>query len=377
MLYRLLLIGSFLLSLNASDITTTTDGGERRKIDDLALLLTHGDGTNMGRQSAELYGKETQALVTALNFHPRLQRESGHDQLETLKEKIPVAYRDELHALSQHAKIDENTLIRLNLAVDVLCTVAIRLPSKEQPLRIARNMDFPPAQLLGPMTLVHIRRSPGNRTVCSIGWPGYIGVLSGMNDAGLSVFLLLNHNAIADENGAPTGLLLRTILEQAGDVTAAIKQFAAQPVSSANYVVFADEKQAAIVWHDKDGFHRVDPTDQHILCTNGAIGEDKRPTDLRGQRLQQFLEQESVFDVNTCQQLLAATYMKRINAQAMVFTPQQRQFVLALADTTKPASLNHWHSINLQSVFHGKSLAEINYRKLPAITPRLPHYSEP
>ena len=68
-------------------------------------------------------------------------------------------------------------------------------------LRVARNMDFFPAKLLGPGTVLTVWRRPGVRTVIGVGWPGYAGIVSGMNDAGLSVCILLQHGAPAETNG--------------------------------------------------------------------------------------------------------------------------------------------------------------------------------
>jgi hypothetical protein len=359
-------------------VIQSAEGGEFVTRDGLMMLCVSGDAKTMGTQTGKLLATQTQAMITAVAMTPSFRNFQPAEYFDELKAKIPRAYLDELSAIALAAQVDEQILLRANLSVDVLCTAVVHLPQPGQgnPLRIARNMDFAPAGILGPMTTVQFRRGTGQRATCAITWPGYLGIVSGINDTGVTACLLLNFSGAPVSGGDPLGLRLRAILEQADSCEQAIKLFATVPVSSANYVLLADATTAAIVWHDQQGFHRQDPRAGWLLCTNAAIDEHGVPVDLRGRHVMELTRQTINPDNEWFRRLLTASYMPGINAQAMVLEPATQSLSLATANAFTPAALMPWKHLALAPLLRGGSLNNVQFTQTPSITNPLPHYDK-
>ncbi|MBX3464894.1 MAG: hypothetical protein KF830_17130 [Planctomycetes bacterium] len=82
----------------------------------------------------------------------------------------------------------------------------------------ARNFDWP---LTGPhlldATLLVVHHEPGGGAVAAVTWPGYLGVVTGINRDGLAAFLHVGSAQVTftPEPGAwPSALALRRLLEQ-------------------------------------------------------------------------------------------------------------------------------------------------------------------
>jgi Acyl-coenzyme A:6-aminopenicillanic acid acyl-transferase len=359
-----------------AQVTTTTDGGQFAVRERLNLLSLIGDAATLGRQAGELVAPQTQAMITLLGLLPGLTRQALITEEHI--NMVPERYRQEIDQWARAAHCDPMFLLRANLSVDVLCTAVVCEPEVEnkRPLMIARNMDFAPAQWLGPQTMVIARRPTGRRANVAVSWPGYVGIVSGMNDAGVVACLLLNHAAQANRTGDGLGFLLRDILEQAGDINEAITHFSAAPIASSNYVLLADATTAAIVWWEGERVHRVDPTKGWLLCTNARFDDTtQRPNDQRGRHalaLVEKVENRLNPDAERMKRLLTATYMPQINTQAMIFVPSIRSLQLATYGP-QPAALSKYKSIDVAALLAGAQLAEYPVHVQPAVE-KLPHY---
>src|SRR5205085_6318195 len=87
-----------------------------------------------------------------------------------------------------------------------------------QPL-FGRNLDYPTLGFLHEYTLVTVYRPTGKHAFVSIGFPGFIGCLSGMNDAGLTIAILevyqtRDESPAFDAQGTPFALCFRRVLEE-------------------------------------------------------------------------------------------------------------------------------------------------------------------
>ncbi|HEX3132336.1 MAG TPA: C45 family peptidase [Planctomycetota bacterium] len=376
-------LGAFSHLLVAADVTVnrTTDGGQQVVRDDLTLLSVVGDPATLGRQAGELLAPQTQAMLTALSFHPAMAAMLQPGVADKRVAEISQEYRDEITSWAETATCDPKLLLRANVAVDVFCTAVVRLsdPVKNQPLMVARNMDFAPAQLFGAKTVLIIRRPTAHHASLSIGWPGYAGVVSGMNDAGVTAFLLLNHGAKRNEAGDSLGFRLRAILDQAGSLDEAVTVFSSAPIASSNYVLLADATSAAVVWWNGGMMQRVDPTDKWLFYTNTQINADSHlPENARGQHAYELTRLRRNPDVEWMKHLLTATYMPgtiiAMNAQAMVLVPATRSVHLATYGL-KAAALSPWHTIDGARLMAGDDLMAVPLLTSPAIADPFPHYA--
>ena len=288
--------------------------------------------------------------------------------------RIPDSYRPELVALARGAHVGEDALATANLVVDPGCSALADIGDGEHPTLIARNLDYAPVTLLGPGTLLEIVRRDGCHPFASVGWPGLCGVVSGINDAGLCAFVLLNLSHGEHRDGEPICFRLRRMLEVAGSLDEAARAFAASPVASSHYVFVADATGATLLWQDRAGFHRQDAVQGWLACTNAPRDARGEPTDTRGRWLT-ALKGQAARDESWMRGVLGGCFLPDLNAQAMVLVPARLRLQLATGTGNKPAALCAWREVDLGPLMHGDPIAENAATVLPKVSP-LKRYDE-
>ncbi len=123
-------------------------------------------------------------------------------------------FREELRGMSDASGVPYADLLILNTFDDLLhvarCSSAVVLGQGTKPLLHARNLDYSFHQLARVKVILDIE-TRGTR-IRTIGFPGFIGSLTGMSSRGLS---LTSHTSPSDRTqiGEPSGLLYRRMLE--------------------------------------------------------------------------------------------------------------------------------------------------------------------
>jgi hypothetical protein len=258
---------------------------------------------------------------------------------------IPEAHRRELDAVADLAGIDRRRVLRTNVLVESCCSVLVVPAAPGRPLRIARNMDFFPAGVVGPGTVVKRYAVDGRRPFTAVSWPGYAGVVSGMNDAGVVACVLLNHQGTSRADGTPITFRLREILETCGDLDAAIACFMASPVASEHYALLADAGGAVVLWREGDRVRRADPDAEGWLAIdNSPRAADGNPTGRRARHLLALARSEGATwttdaDVRA---VSTATCQLGTNAQAMTFEPATGTIDLAVGTAWRAAAFRTW-----------------------------------
>ena len=123
-------------------------------------------------------------------------------------------YREELRGMADASGISYADLLLINTFDDLQhvsgCSSAVVLGAGSEPLLHARNLDYPITRL----ARIKVVRDIENRGVRirTFGFPGFIGVLTGMSSHGLG---LSSHTSVSRRNqiGEPSGLLYRRMLE--------------------------------------------------------------------------------------------------------------------------------------------------------------------
>ncbi|MHC5112759.1 MAG: C45 family autoproteolytic acyltransferase/hydrolase [Planctomycetota bacterium] len=145
-------------------------------------------------------------------------------------------FREEAMALAQAIGANWHEVLLVNLAYDFALrdwgcsTIALATP--DGPV-LARNMDWSPEAVLAKASyLIHHDSSDGLRLAIA-GWPGSIGVVSGMSGRGFAVVL----NAVIapggmDRLGYPVLLHIRRVLEDADGFDHAVEWLARQRLTS-------------------------------------------------------------------------------------------------------------------------------------------------
>ncbi len=373
-----------LLFVASLTLMAVEDQGQIRTIDGLTLVLEQGPPEDLATQEVRLLGPRAASMVAVSALEPSVAAMRKPAALAALRRTLRPAWLSEATTLAAGLKVDADLLLAANSASEVQCTALAHRPAANPlgggPLAVARNMDFAPADLLGPQTVVKIIRPQGKHAFVSVGWPGMIAVVSGMNDAGVVACCLLRFGSHGVADGMPLFFALRAILEESVEVEQAVAIYRATPTSAGHYIFLADAKGAAVVWREGATVHRSDLKDRWLACTNGPLRDASIwPEDQRGRFLRDLAlgpNAAAAPDLAWLRQVTAATYMSHLNAQAMVFIPAERRLHLALGTSTTPAARSAWHDITLAAVLAGKPLTETTVKPLPP-NPVVRHWEVP
>ncbi|MFM2090360.1 MAG: hypothetical protein RLZZ127_849, partial [Planctomycetota bacterium] len=251
---------------------------------------------------------------------------------------------------------------RGNLLADSLCSALVVAPAGDRPLRVARNMDYAPAELLGPATVVAVMRPAGARAFAAVGWPGMVAVVSGLNADGLSVCLIQHHGA-GTADGMPAAFAARVVLEEAGDVPAAIAVLERLRIATAHYLILADATAAAAVWQEAGVLRRIDLAGPFLAIDNAGETGD------RARALAERADRGIPAEDGWLRGVLRCAPITGINAQAMVIIPARRELQLARADAGGDAVAAGWWRHDVAGVLAGAATAAPAVRLGPAALP--------
>lgn len=155
--------------------------------------------------------------------------------------------------------------------------------SADSSLLIGRNFDFYVGEAFAENKLVSFYAPEKGYGFASVGWPGMIGVLSGMNETGLTVTINAAKSAVPTGSATPISILTREILQYAStiDEAYAIAQKRKTFVSESILIGSAKDGKAAIIEKspEKTALFTGNEPDR-LICTNHyqseAFSKDER-----------------------------------------------------------------------------------------------------
>jgi isopenicillin-N N-acyltransferase like protein len=155
----------------------------------------------------------------------------------------------------------------------------IALPSEAAPdevARLGRNLDFDGGGILDKRSVLIVYHPLGKYQFASIGWPGMIGVLSGMNEYGLCLVNMEVDRQMRPPMAMPYTLLYRTVLEQCRTVDEAIDLLKRTPRQSANNLMLMDARgDRAVAEIRPEGVTvRRGQSGTGLISTNHQRGQD-------------------------------------------------------------------------------------------------------
>jgi hypothetical protein len=236
--------------------------GELRYINGLPVLLVRGSPRAVGEQVGALALKPARPLVQHVEGFVKAQ---GWERVYPLMLKtggllvrqFPPDHVTELEAAARSSGWSRDLLVFANTVADLRvlggCSVLMVEPGRSTtggPL-FGRNLDWPPFGPLPEYTLVVVCRPAGKRAFASVTYPGMIGCVSGMNDAGLALADLTVTSAAdgsprLDLAGTPYTLALRRVLEECATVAEAEKLLRSLKRTTRQNIAVCDKKRAAV-----------------------------------------------------------------------------------------------------------------------------------
>jgi len=255
--------------------------------------------------------------------------------------------------------------------------------SEDSTLIIGRNFDFWVGDDFAKNKIIAFVNPSEGYKFASITWAGFVGVVSGMNEKGLTVTINAAKSKIPSGAATPVSLVAREIIQYAKNISEAVaiarsrKMF----VSESFLVGSAADNKAVIIEKTPDSIAVYDPNQNEIFCTNHFQSNEFRNSELnvkqiensasayRYQRLTQLVRQNGKNSVQKTVNVLrdykglddadiGLGNEKAINQfiahHAVVFQPQE----LKMWVSTSPWQLGEFVCYDLKKVFALQGLKE-------------------
>jgi isopenicillin-N N-acyltransferase like protein len=176
---------------------------------------------------------------------------------------------------------------------------------------IGRNFDFYVGDHFSENKIVSFENPADGFKFMSVTWGGFIGVVSGMNEKGLTVTINAAKSDIPSASATPVSLVAREILQYAENIQQAMsiarkrKMF----VSESFLIGSAEDGKAVIIEKTPDSLGLYDPGKNEIICANhfqsAALGN------LKSNRIQ-MRQSASDYRYHRVEELLAATKVNSV-----------------------------------------------------------------
>ncbi len=142
--------------------------------------------------------------------------------------------------------------------------------SKDSSMIIGRNFDFYVGDKFAEDKIVAFVNPKEGYKFMSVTWGGFIGVVSGMNEKGLTVTINAAKSSIPSGSATPVSLVAREILQYARNIqeAVAIARRRTMFVSESFLVGAAEDHKAVIIEKTPDTLDVYDPHSDRIVCAN-------------------------------------------------------------------------------------------------------------
>jgi len=239
----------------------------------------------------------------------------GRFQFRKVESGIPVDYRDEVAGIAQGFQPDPfdgilpsyHRFVFLYAVYDIAlsfekspligCTT-FTIPPADAPATgvdvesatrghafLARAFDFEAGEPFDRDKVVFLVREPGRIPFASVGWPGFVGVVSGMNREGVALVVHGGRAGTPRNFGVPVVFSLREALATAKTTEDAVKTLSSHEVMVSHITIVTDATGKTAVVERAPGVPaHVRWSDAPLATTNhfeGPLANDPRDREVR------------------------------------------------------------------------------------------------
>lgn len=268
-------------------------------------------------------------------------------------------YRAEVEGLAKGAGLASNEVMLAQCFLDLSAMTAcstVTLPPEASPdgvARFGRNLDFPALDVADRYSTLFLVHPDGRYAFASVGWPGLIGVLTGMNEHGLTVANMEVTRSPRLPKAMPYTLLYRKVLEECRTTDEAVALLGRTPRQTSNNLMIMDAAgNRAVAEISPEGVTvRRGLASKALVSTNhrrdqdqDAAGKCERYDALHDGAAAHF----GRIDPARLERMLADASQADFTLQSMVFEPSNRVLYLSAGAN---AARGTFHRIDLAPYF--------------------------
>ncbi len=309
--------------------------GSIETIDGITVVRVRGTPKEMGTQAGTLLKEKIRILLSDY-LGAVLPGDRSFPLLAArqMEAHIPARYREEMKALADAAGVPYDDLLVGNVMVELFqqCSTAVVSGKRAEggTLLFGRNLDFPPEGILEKHSVVIDYAPAEGRRFVAVTWPGLVGVLSGMNRDGLCVANLLAVSGDQSLDGCPYAFLLRDVMEGSGTVEDALAILKRSRRTTANSIMLADAKGAAVAetTHERMAVREIE--DDRLFATNDFRADGGVRCDRYDKLAELVAGAKAPLGAKDMERFLDEVDLGAINVQCMVFIPERRELRVSL-----------------------------------------------
>ena len=343
-------------------VTITTAQAQTKRDLPIPVIELSGSGAAIGATHAETLGdairdlRDNYLMVFVGNDS---RRAVALGAARIFEAHLRPEHREEVRALAAAGELDHAEMLLAQCFLDLSPMAAcstVTLPASASPdgiARFGRNLDFPSLNVADKHTVLMIYRPEGKHAFAAVGWPAMIGVLSGMNEHGLTLANMEVSRRPRMPQAMPYTLLYRTVLEECRTIDEAVELLKRSPRQTANNLMLMDASgeravvelspESVKVRRGEEGLALISTNHQRDQDT-GTLGRCRRYDALQTLSATQFGE----IGVSQIELMLDRVSQGNMTLQAMIFEPGTRTLYLASgANATKRT----YHHIDLNEYF--------------------------
>lgn len=343
------------------------EGGLLKYIEGNRLLLAGGSHRQLGKVHGALLKPEVRKMVDAtlytMGWLYTLERKRWfvddlRDAYRRLEPFIPIKYQEEMAGLAETSGISPEAIRLTNIFPELFHCSGFALfgsATVESTLYHGRVLDYITELGLQYHAVVFIFKPEGSHAFANIGYAGFIGSVSGMNERQVS-FGEMGGRGEGDWDGMPMGFLMREGLERADDLDEAVTIFRDTPRTCEYYYVIADGKipDARGLATRPNLFDVIRPDQYHpqlphpfkdaVLMSAGDRYE------ILAERVR---ENYGKIDAGKALRLMDRPVAMKSNLHNVLFAPQSLEFWVANAGPISPAADEPYTHYSLPALLKG------------------------
>lgn len=161
--------------------------------------------------------------------------------------------------------------------------------SEDSSFIIGRNFDFYVGDNFAKNKIVLFEKPDSGYKFMSVTWGGFVGVVSGMNEKGLTVTINAAKTGLPTGSATPVSLVAREILQYAANIdeAVAIAKRRTMFVAESFLVGSAVDNKAVIIEKTPDTLDVYDPNTDHIFCANHFQSRGLTGSELNQQQMKE------------------------------------------------------------------------------------------
>jgi len=342
----------------------TVENGRLRIIDGHRVVTLSGTPTQIGRAHARLLEDEAVLCIDStlhlVGLAYTLDRgrwfpDELRDAWRRLAPHIPEDHLREMDALADGVPFTRETVRIANVFPELFHCSGFAMfgeATKGGKLYHGRVLDYMTEIGLQDCATIFIVKPTGKRAFVNVGYAGFIGSVSGMNDRGISLGEMGGRGE-GKWDGVPMATLMRRALEECETLDEVVHLWRTSPRTCEYYYVVADGKvpTAVAISATPEGLDVLRPGDSHpqlgagfedavVLSGGGRLKELRR----------RVSEGHGTFDAQSAIRLMDRPVAMRSNLHNVLFVPEDLVLYIAHARGKNPACNEPYLRLDLASL---------------------------